>query len=225
MVDLVLDTDTVRGRVLHESDSSIRIESLGRGTIGYAKSKVGEIRRFSLSELEYYEELGDIYHERAWDFEDGATLFVKARQSYLRALNQNPDTEDESRIERKLQFLGEDRAAWQEEILRREELKKAQKEVELLELQKQAAAEQLEMGRRNLEEIRELQRVVTELTDRFERMGDFLTLVDEKIEDLEDDVDRVGRIFIRVPVFDDLKRSHDSLVRDFRRLERKVETP
>jgi hypothetical protein len=223
MVEVVSERETVRGRILHETEDQIKVESFGNGVIGYRKSDLREIRRFTLPAGSYYEELGDLHLLNAWEADDAAAEFIKARQAYVTAAGRSLQQSDRDQIMTKLDLLAEEREEWQREALRREQLKQAQEQTELTRLQKQIAAEQLAVGRRQEQYIKEIEKAFREMQDQTQRMGDFVRLLEQKIEDLEDDVDRLDRVYITNQVFLDLRRSHQALEREVRRLERSVD--
>jgi len=223
MVEVPVGKSTVRGRLLSETDEMIKIESLGRGIIGYRKEGMAEIKRFDVTAADYYTRLGDFHHERAWRVEDGAEEFLKSRQAYLRALSAGPAAAEEQSIRAKLELLSDDRDEWQKEALRKAELEKAQHEVELMKIRQEVAREQLKTAVEQQAQIQALGNAMHELQDQMARLVAFVDKLSIDVEDLEDevdDLDRRRRVYITNTVFMDLKRAHDSLEREVRRLER-----
>lgn len=223
MAEVLLDKETVRGRVLLETDDVLRLSSFGKGVIGLRIGAAREIRRFDLPPAVYFEEMGDFHQQRAWSVDDGATEFVKARQAYMNARRHARGQAERLRIQERLDHLAAERLEWQEEALRREELRRAQEQTELIRVQKKIAEEQLEAGRRHERYIEDLVRAVADLDGRLDRVSIVLEALSDDMEDLEDDVStlsRRDRSYVSVQVFQDLKRSHDSLSRDVDRLRR-----
>jgi hypothetical protein len=219
MAEIVLDGQTVRGRVLADTDELIRLESL-HGTIGYRKDSISELRRFTVSRTAYYEERGDHHHERAWDAEDPADAFIHARRAYQQALAHAQDAVDRDRIEAKLEGVASEREQYHQEALRRQEVARARQEAALIELEKQLTEEKLRALRRQEQEIRELATAYRQVHQELLIALDRLDRIERDIAELEDDLDD---IFIRHSVFLDLKRSHLRLERVVRRLERSLE--
>lgn len=226
MVEITLDRRKIRGRLLDEDEGAIRIEGLGGGVIGYRKDRIRDLRRFRIPLSAYYEGRGQFHHERAWQVEDGPPEFIKARQALQKALAHAVSEKDRTRLAARLEALAADREEWQREAVRREEIKKAQHEAELVKLEKELAEEKLDGVRRHEQDIRELQDSLRRMQ---QQTRSFVTLVEDlnrKVRDIEDDLDRffgAQRTFITYGIFVDLQRSHEQLRREVDRLERKVE--
>jgi hypothetical protein len=226
MAEVTLDSSTVRGRVLSETDDTIKLETFGSGVIGYRKSSVSSIRHLTLTPVAYYEEVGDFHHRRAWQVEEGATEFVQARQAYVTAQDQSTTAQERDRIRAKLDLLSQDREEWQKEALRKAALRKAEQEVELAKVQKDIAKEQLAGLHQQDQKIRELQVAVRDLQDQATRISVVIDQLGIRMDDLKDNVDRLGRldrVFVTQNVFLDLQRAQQDLKRDVDRLQRQVE--
>ena len=85
MVELRLDGRTVQGRLVFENDDVVRVESLGRGVIGYERASIRDMRRFAIPESAFYEQQGDYVHDRAGRGESLKSL-KSARRFYEKAL-------------------------------------------------------------------------------------------------------------------------------------------
>lgn len=221
MVELTLEGRKVSGRVVFEDDELIRVERLGAGVIGYRKDLVREVNRFTISPEAYLERVGDHHHTAAWDSEDSPALFIKARQAYQRALAQSAGTQNRARLSAKLDAIDADRAEWQKEALRREEIHRARHETELVKLEMEVARQKLAALKRQDEQIQQLWAALREMEQHRAYVLAALDDFGRAIEDLEEDVDRLrdlDRIYIRNTVFLDLKRSHMDLKRRVDRL-------
>jgi hypothetical protein len=223
MVELMLQGRTVEGRLVYEDEQIIRVEALGAGIIGYVRSTIREVRRFTITESAYHERLGDHHHGLVWATEDAPTEFARARQEYQRALLAADADEDRVRLKTKLDVLAADRDEWQREVLRAQQLDLARHEVDLAILEKQLTKERIEAVQRQEQELQALRAAV----QRMQADGQVLTRMVEDLradlQDLEEDVDDLDDLdsfFVRTNVFVDLRRSHERLEREVQRLQR-----
>ncbi|MHC4592658.1 MAG: hypothetical protein ACYS8L_08195 [Planctomycetota bacterium] len=225
MVELTLEGRKVRGRVVFEDDELLRVERLGAGVIGYRKELVKEVKRFTMSPEAYLEQIGDHHHAGAWDSEDSPAPFIKARQAYQRALAQSTGTQDRARLSAKLEALAADRVEWQKEALRREEIRQARHETELIKVETEVARQKLDALKRQEEQIQQLWAALRQMEQHRAYVLAALDDFGRALEDLEEDVDRLrhlDRIYIRNTVFLDLKRSHMDLRRQVDRLTQRL---
>jgi hypothetical protein len=226
MAEVVLNGTTARGRIAYEDDETIRIETVAGSVIGYRKDRVTELNRFTLHPSTYHELRGDHQHERAAELPDPFAALTRARQAYQRALAHAPSEKDRSRIQAKLQGVAAEREEIHNESLRQEEVARAREETELARIERQLTEEKLEALKRQEGDIRRLARQVTDLAHELEAIKDSVNRLERRIEDLDDDLDRLDRfdrIFIRQSVFVDLQREHERLEREVERLRREVE--
>ncbi|MFO8006973.1 MAG: hypothetical protein R6V05_04470 [Candidatus Brocadiia bacterium] len=219
MVEVVLENRVVRGRLLNETEESVRLQALAGWTSTYRKEAVQELRRFSLPAHAYYRELAQYYQEQAWDAEDPPSVFLQARRAYRRALQHAESAEVRERLRRQLDQLEADRNEWQQEMLRRQEARKARHEAEMARIEKELARERLESLRRQEELIERLGRAVQQVQESNLRITRALEELDRRLAELEDEVDDLDyrrRHFVRHTVFVDLRR-------DYQRLEARVD--
>ncbi len=224
MMELTLDSRRVKGRLVRETEETIRIESLGGGAIGYRKENIREVRRYSIPAADYYAMLGEHYQQKAWELEEAPTLFVKARQAYRKAL-ESAEEDRRARFRRRLEALSEERKEWQEEALRRQRVEKAAQEAELARIEKELAEEKLATVRRHEEVIRGLQSTMREVGRQVEELYYLTDALERGLLNLEDDVEDLERrdsAFITSRIFVDLRSSHKRLERKVDRLERKL---
>lgn len=222
MVEVVLEDRVVRGRLLNETDESVRVQALAGWTSAYRKDAVRELRRFSVPAYAYYEELGGYYQEQAWEAEDPPAVFLQARSAYRSALQHAEAPDVRKRLNQRLDQLEADRKEWQQELLRRQEASKARQEAETARIEKDLARERLESLRRQQEMTDRLARAVQQIQDSNLRITRALEEMDRRLAELEDEVDDLDyrrRHFVSHTVFIDLRREHQRLKTRVDRLE------
>jgi len=225
MAELQLAGRTVEGRLVFEDDKIVRIESIGAGVIGYGRANIREIRLFIIPESAFQERYGDYYHERAWGVDDAPAELARARQAYDQALLLAGTDEARKRLRAKLDVLAADREEWQLEVLRAQELARARHQTELARLETQLTKEKIEALRRQEQELQALRTAVRRMETDSRLLLRMVEDLQADVRELEEDVDDVrnlGNVFIRTSVFLDLRRSHERLEREVRRLERLV---
>ncbi|KPK62249.1 MAG: hypothetical protein AMK73_06440 [Planctomycetes bacterium SM23_32] len=228
MAEVVLDGTTARGKILHEDDEMIRIESVDGSTIGYRKDRITGLRRYAVSPASFHEQRGDYRHERAADAPDALAELTKARQAYQRALVLAESEADRARIQAKLQTLEAEGKERHEEAVRQEALAKAREETELARLAKQLTQEKLAALEQQGQDIVQLTRHLNDLEQKVRLLGATVERLERRIEELDDDLDRLDRldrVFITNTVFLNLQRDHERLKRDVDRLEREMRRP
>ncbi len=222
MVEVVLEDRVVRGRLLNETDESVRVQALAGWTSAYRKDAVRELRRFSVPAYAYYEELARYYQEQAWEAEDPPAMFLQARRAYRGALQHAEAPDVRERLNQRLDELEADRKEWQQELLRRQEASKAQHEAEMARIESDLARERLESLRRQEELVDRLARAIQQIQDSNLRITRALEEMDRRLAELEDEVDDLDyrrRHFVNHTVFFSLRREHQRLKARVDRLE------
>ena len=204
MVELTLQRDKLRGRLLFENDESLNVEPVGGGAIGYRKENVVGIRRFTVPAIDYYVEVGTFHRQQAWKVDDAPTMFVKARQAYQKAQALADSEGSRARMDTLLEAVTTERQQWQHEMLQKEQLARARYETELARLKRDLTQGELTTVANHTEAILELQTAVRELGR---------------------DLHNLTRRIVSNESFLDLKRSHERLERDVDRLEDRLRDP
>jgi len=204
MVELTLQRDKMRGRLLFENDESLNLEPMGGGAIGYRKENVVGIRRFKVPAIDYYVEVGTFCRQQAWQVKDAPAMFIKARQAYQKAQALADSEQSRATADALLEAVTAERQQWQREMLQKEQLEKARYETELARLKRDLTQGELTTVANHTEAILELQTSVRELRR---------------------DLHHLTRRIVSNKSFLDLKRSHERLERDVDRLEDRLREP
>jgi hypothetical protein len=222
MAEIWIKDQPIRGRIVLETETSLRIDPPGRSPMAYPLDSLQKINRFTLPAHEYHEEVGDAWRDRAWDAADPPEAFIKARRAYRRAIEHAPAEEQEERLRAKLEGVAAEREEWHQEALKEEELRKAAHEAEAARISKELAKEELASVRRQEEVLKEVRDSFEQTGERLRRLEEFARDVSGEIEDLEEDIDRLydrDRAFVRTTVFLDLRRNYRDLEDRLERLE------
>ncbi|MBN1795090.1 MAG: hypothetical protein JW804_00295 [Sedimentisphaerales bacterium] len=127
------DGQFVTGRLIEEDKYKVVVEQLEGSELvvrTYSKREI-DTRTLDIGnipEIRYFEQLGDYFASRTWDFRDDTDDFIQAIRSYekaKRATVQADRREDEIKeLEAKIDELKKDRQVWAEQVEDRAKLKK-----------------------------------------------------------------------------------------------------
>lgn len=209
MVRFMLNQKQVVGQLVDEKEGAITVRAPGRGTITYEKSRIDELKRFTIGRAAYFEKLGDYFAGQVWDFQNDEQDFARAQKYYLQGMTQAPEGGLKERLKRKYQGVEKQRREWQEEALRREELRHAEEKTQKAELEKElaqkklnelegalSAVERLQSGYRGLrkklahieDKINAVEGFAGKNRRLIHRLRDTQEWLEEEIDDLEDDL-------------------------------------
>jgi hypothetical protein len=127
------DGQFITGKLIEDDKSKITIEQLSGSTIKvvtYNKREVDTrtIHINNVPEHKFYEELGDYFSGRTWDFRDDPDDFIQAARAYemakAAAISSERRQEDIDRLQAKIDKLQSDKQTWTEQMRDRAELKK-----------------------------------------------------------------------------------------------------
>ncbi len=193
MARIKLSHTTIEGRIVHEDERLLRIESIAGSIIGYDKRSVKEVTRFAIPAHVYHERLGDHYAEQLWDFEDDLNDFVRARKAYQRSLN----IASTAAVQQKLEHLAQEREKWQEEVLQRHEIQEALDRAETARLEKERAEQTLKEQQQLYGLLEKQTRLISKLEDRLKALERGNYLIRLRLDDLKDDIDDLEDDFRR----------------------------
>ncbi len=228
MAEILVKDRRIRGRIVLETETSLRIDPPARSPVAYPLDSVQDIQRFTLPAHEYYEEVGDAWRDEAWEAQDPPEAFMRARRAYRKALERAPNAGDRERLRARLETIAAERDEWQQEALKEQQLRKAAHEADAARIEKELAQERLASVRRQEQVLEELKASLGQTEDRLRRLEYFAREVTREIEDLEKDIDRLysrHRTYVRTTVFLDLKREHQEVEERLERLERALRSP
>jgi hypothetical protein len=127
------DGQFITGKLLDDDKSKITIERRQGSTVDvltYTKKEVDTrtLRISSTPEYKFYEELGDYFAGRTWDFRDDPDDFIGAARAYetakAAAVASERKQEDIDQIQTKIDKLNSDKQTWTKQMQDRSELKK-----------------------------------------------------------------------------------------------------
>ncbi len=216
MMTFVVNQTPHRGRVVYEDEDVVLLEKPSGASVRYQKDRLSDVKRFVLSLSDYWEEIGDYHMGRIWEHTDSLQDYHKARSAYLKSLGY----EDEDAVKLKLGRLEAERDYLQRELIRQQEVAKAEHEAEKARLEK----ERLEA---KLKPMPEFERTVKDYTENLREVRYILRDVTQNIERLQRDLDRLkGRVTdlsYRNRVIIHLRRDYDSLKETIERLQKSLD--
>lgn len=212
LVELELKGRTITGRLISETEEVMKVKVLGAGEIGYSKKLINNVKRRSVTRDVYYEMVGDYYANRTWDFKNDLEDFIQARKNYARALLYARSEERKMELREKYENIKKEREEWHRENVKQEELRKAEKEAQTAELEKELTRKQLE----NLESMRayrqrifQLEDAVGQLSREVQRLRSLVFELEDELSDLESVYYRYGRgYYYSYPAYPRYRRNH-----------------
>jgi hypothetical protein len=140
------DGKFVTGKVIEDDKSKITVESRAGSAVEvltFTKKEVDTrtLRINTMPQYRFYEELGDYFAGRTWDFRDDPDDFIQAMRAYelakAAAVDSERRQEDIDEIQGKIEKLKSDKETWTQQTKDRAELKKLEFEATFDERTKQ----------------------------------------------------------------------------------------
>lgn len=193
LVELELKGRKITGRLISDTDDVMKVKVLGAGEIGYSWKLINNVKRRTVTRDVYYEMVGDYYANRTWDFKNDLEDFIQARKSYARALLYAKSDERKAELREKYENIQQEREEWQRENVKQEQLRKAEKEADTAELQKELTRQKLD----NLESIQAYRRRIIQLEDAVGQLSREVQYLRSVVYELEDELSDLESVFYR----------------------------
>ncbi len=224
------DGHRLTGKLAKEDDQSVSVTTLSGSTVAYPRSTLKDVQKYTMPAAGYAEQVGDYLSRGLWRAEDPPDTYVKAREQYQTALTLSPAAKDHQRLVEKMEALEKERDAYQTEMVRRSDVKKAQDQAELTRLETEVARQKLSTLRDHEVRLQQQETQLRQLAVALSALQQQADATDTTVDDLDinltqlsqdlDDLAAEAETYVTQASFDDLRKLYDALKADVQRLQR-----